>query len=433
MKILIKYRHRNTCLLAALLILVGSLAVPFANANNQIQLLDQVIAIVDDDVITASELKERIQQVKINIEKSGKPAPPMQEIQQEILDQLILENIQLQMALRAGVRISDAQLNDSMLRIAQQNRMNLQQFKQTLERDNLSYTATREQIRKEMLLQRVQQGNVNQRIQITDQEIANFLASEEGQSMTAPEYRMLHTLITVTSGADKATVATAKKIANAIYQRIENGEAYETVISSYSQLKTDDLGWRKAADLPSLISNLATTTDEGETANPVQSASGFHLVKLLGKRGEGEVIPQTRVRHILLKPSAIRNAIATETEIKALRQRIIDGENFEGLAREFSEDIGSALEGGDLGWTSRGQLVGVFQDAMDSTKLGDISPAFQSQYGWHVLQVIERRDKDVTDDIRRNIARNHIHQRKYDDELQTWLQKIRDEAYVDFK
>ena len=433
MKILIKYRHRNTCLLAALLILVGSLAVPFANANNQIQLLDQVIAIVDDDVITASELKERIQQIKINIEKSGKPAPPMQEIQQEILDQLILENIQLQLAVRAGVRISDAQLNDSMLRIAQQNRMNLQQFKQTLERDNLSYTSTREQVRKEMLLQRVQQGNVNQRIQITDQEIANFLASEEGRSMTAPEYRMLHTLITVTSGADMATVATAKKIADAIYQRIENGEAYETVISSYGQLKTDDLGWRKAADLPSLISNLATTTDEGETANPVQSASGFHLVKLLGKRGEGEVIPQTRVRHILLKPSAIRNATVTETEIKTLRQRIIDGENFEELAREFSEDIGSALEGGDLGWTSRGQLVGAFQDAMDSTKLSDISPAFQSQYGWHVLQVIERRDKDVTDDIRRNIARNHIHQRKYDDELQTWLQKIRDEAYVDFK
>ncbi len=437
MKILIKQTHRNKSKLfsvaSSLLILVSSLGAPLANANNQLQLLDQVVAIVDDDVVTASELRERIQQVKLNIEKTGKAAPPMQEIQQEILDQLILENIQLQMAVRAGVRISDAQLNDSMSRIAQQNRMTLIQFKEALERDGLSYTGTREQIRKEMLLQRVQQGNVNQRVQITDQEIANFLSSEEGQSMTAPEYRMLHTLIAVPGGADDATIAAAKKMADQLYQRIENGEAYEKVMSTYSQLKINDLGWRKASDLPSLISNLATTTGEGVTANPVQSASGFHLVKLLDKRGEGEVIPQTKARHILLKPSAIRNEAATEAEIKALRQRVIDGEKFEDLAREFSEDIGSALEGGDLGWTSPGQLVGAFQDAMDSTKPNEISPAFKSQYGWHILQVLERRDKDVTDDIRRNIARNHIHQRKFDDELQTWLQKIRDEAYVDFK
>ena len=433
MTILIKYKHRNTTLLATLLLLATSLAIPFANANNQPQLLDQVIAIVDNDVITASELKERIQQVKTNIEKSGQPAPPMQQIQQEILDQLIIENIQLQIASRAGVRISDTQLNDSMLRIAKQNRMNLLQFKQMLESDGLSFAATREQIRKEMLLQSVQRGNVNQRIQVTDQEIANFLASEEGQSMTAPEYRMLHTLITVAGDADKASIATAKKMADTIHQRIENGEAYEKVIATYSQLNINDLGWRKAVDLPSLISGLATTIGRGETANPVQSASGFHLVKLLNKRGDGEVIPQTKARHILLKASAIRNEAATEAEIKALRQRIIDGENFTDLAREFSEDIGSALEGGDLGWTNPGQLVEAFQNAMDNTKVGDISPAFQSQYGWHVLQVIKRRDKDVTDDIHRNIARNHIHQRKYDDELQTWLQKIRDEAYVDFK
>lgn len=417
----------------SLLILMGSLSAPLANANNQPQLLDQIIAIVDDDVVLASELRDRIQQVKLNIEKSGKTAPPMDEIQRQILDQLILENIQLQMAYRAGVRISDAQLNDSMLRIAQQNRMDLIQFKEALERDGVSYNETREQIRKEMLLQRVQQGNVNQRVQITDQEIANFLSSKEGQAMTAPEYRMLHTLIAIPSGADKATIASAKKMADTLYQRIENGEDYAKVISNYSQLKINDLGWRKAADLPSLISGLATTTGEGDTASPVQSASGFHLVKLLDKRGDGKVIPQTKARHILLKPSAIRNEAATEAEIKALRQRTIDGESFEELAREFSEDIGSALEGGDLGWTSPGQLVGAFQDAMDSTKPNDISPAFKSQYGWHILQVIERRDKDVTDDIRRNIARNHIHQRKYDDELQTWLQKIRDEAYVDFK
>ena len=420
-------------LFGSLLITSLSLHSNQAHANSQIQLLDQVIAIVDDDVVLASELRERMQQVEINIKKSGKEAPPKEEIQQEILDQLILENIQLQMAYRAGVRISDAQLNESMLRIARQNSMDLMQFKQALEGDGLSYTATREQIRKEMLLQRVQQGNVNQRVQITDQEIAHFLVSQEGMEMTAPEYRMLHTLIPIPSGASDSEIANAKKQADALYQRIENGEAYEKVMAENPQLTTNDLGWRKASDLPSLVAGLTTTIEEGQTAAPVQSPSGFHLVKLTDKRGEGEVIPQTKARHILLKASAIRDEKATEAEINSLRQQILDGADFEELAREYSEDIGSALEGGDLGWTSPGQLVGAFQDAMDSTKPGNISPAFRSQYGWHILQVEERRDKDVTEDIRRNIARNHIHQRKFDDELQTWLQKIRDEAYVDFK
>ncbi len=398
------------------------------------QLLDQVIAIVDDDVVLASELQERMQQVLVNIKKTGKQAPPTAEIQQEILDQLILENIQLQMAYRAGVRISDAQLNESMLRIAQQNRMDLIQFKEALEGDGLSYTATREQIRKEMLLQRVQQGNVNQRVQITDQEIANFLTSEEGQTLTAPEYRMLHTLIPVASGNADAD-ATASDHAQALYQRIKNGERYQHVLSSdkQGQLSATDLGWRKAANLPALIAKLTDTLEKGETAAPIRSPSGYHLVKLLDKRGEGEVIPQTKARHILLKASAIRDEAATEVEINALRQQVLDGAEFADLAREHSEDIGSALEGGDLGWTNPGQLVGAFQDAMDKTEINAISPAFRSQYGWHILQVQERRQKDVTDTIRRNMASNYIHQRKYDDELQTWLQKIRDEAYVDIK
>ncbi|MFA7555298.1 MAG: peptidylprolyl isomerase [Spongiibacteraceae bacterium] len=413
-------------------LLAGSLSLHSTSVNAELQALDQVVAIVDDDVVLASELRERIQQVMANIQKSGKQAPPMEDIQREILDQLILENIQLQMAYRAGVRISDAQLNDSMARIAQQNQMDLAQFKATLEQDGLSYNSTREQIRTEMMLQRVQQGNVNQRIQITDQEINNLLASEEGKSMTAPEYRMLHTLIPVPSGASNADIEKARGVASALYQRIQNGESYEKVMGS-NKLAINDLGWRKAAELPTLLSGLTTEISKDETAPPVQSASGFHLVKLLSSRGDGQVIAQAKARHILLKPSAIRDDAATEAEIKKLRQKILNGADFAELAREYSEDIGSALEGGDLGWTSPGQLVGAFQQTMDNTAIGDISPAFRSEFGWHILQVQERRDKDVTEDIRRNIARNYLHQRKYDEELQTWLQKIRDEAYVDFK
>lgn len=413
-------------------LLASSLSFHSVNAHAELQALDQVVAIVDDDVVLASELRDRIQRVLANIKKTGKQAPPLEEIQREILDQLVLENIQLQMAFRAGVRISDAQLNESMTRIAQQNQMTLSQFKTTLEEEGLSYNSTREQIRTEMMLQRVQQGNVNQRIQITDQEIANFLASEEGKAMTSPEYRMLHTLIPLPSDASTADIEKARNSANALYQRIQNGESYEKVMSS-GKLNISDLGWRKAAELPSLLSGLATTVSKGNTAPPVESASGFHLVKLLSSRGDGEVIAQTKARHILLKPSAIRDDAATEAEINKLRQKVLAGADFAELARQHSEDIGSALEGGDLGWTSPGQLVGAFQQAMENTKIGDTSPAFRSEFGWHILQVMARRDKDVTNDIRRNIARNYLHQRKYEEELQTWLQKIRDEAYIDFK
>lgn len=419
----------------SLLFIALSLSLSTVSALANPQLLDQVVAIVDDDVVLASELAERTKQVMLNIKKSGQTAPPKAELQQEVLDQLVLDNIQMQMAVRAGVRISDAQLNDSLLRIARQNRMNLEQFKAALEADGLSYNATREQIRREMLLQRVQQGNVNQRVQISDQEISNFLASKEGQFLTAPEYRMLHTLIPVAGEADDDAQSKAQAHAEKIFERINSGEKYEKVLADdkASALDTADLGWRKAADLPSLVADLAPTLKKGETAAPIRSPSGYHLVKLVDKRGEGEVIPQTRARHILLKASAIRDEAATEVEINALRQDILNGADFSELARKHSEDIGSAVEGGDLGWTSPGRLVAAFQDAMDSTPIDQVSEAFRSEYGWHILQVQERRQKDVTEDIRRNMARNHIHQRKYDDELQTWLQKIRDEAYVDFK
>nr|WP_235015338.1 peptidylprolyl isomerase [Oceanicoccus sp. KOV_DT_Chl] len=417
---------------SAILAVLVSTGLSYSNNTQaETQMLDQVIAIVDDDVVLASELQERMRQVVLNIEKSGKTAPPLAEIQQEILNQLILENIQLQMANRAGVRISDAELNESLARIAGQNRMTIAQFKAALENDGLSYTATREQIRKDMMLQRVQQGNVNRSVQITDQEINNFLASEEGKTLTAPEYRMLHTLLPVASGADQATIDAAQQRADTLYQQIQSS-SYEQVLTA-AKLEINDLSWRKAADLPSLISDLATTLDKTETAKPVQSPSGFHLVKLLDKRGDGEVIPQTKARHILLKSSAIRDENATKAEINNLRKKIINGADFAELARKFSEDIGSAQEGGDLGWTSPGQLVGAFQTAMDDTDIDKVSPAFRSEYGWHILQVLERREKDVTDDIRKNMARGYIHRRKYDDELQTWLQKIRDEAYVDFK
>lgn len=398
------------------------------------QLYDGVIAIVDDDVVLASELDSRLQRIQASIAKSGQQAPPESSIRREILDQLILESIQMQMAYRAGVRISDEQLNQSMARIAAQNNLSLAEFKTALEADGFSYNDTREQIRRDMMLQRVQQGNVNQRVQITDQEIENFLASKDGKALTAAEYRVLHALIPA-SDSDERTRLKAQTYAEQVYQQLNKGGDFKTLLANGGayNISSGDLGWRKADDLPSLLANVVPSLKEGQTAKPLQSASGYHLVQLVDKRGDGEIIPQTHARHILLKASAIRDEAATEAQIKKLRQRVINGEDFAELAREYSEDIGSAVEGGDLDWTSPGQLVPEFQTTMDNTAVGEVSNAFRSQYGWHILEVLGRRDKDVTEDLRRNIARNYIHKRKFDDELQVWLQKIRDEAYVDIK
>jgi peptidyl-prolyl cis-trans isomerase SurA len=442
MKILIKLtqtiKQRGQTLLGATALaamLTMTLSVSPASVEAAPQALDQIIAIVDDDVVLSSEFQARLSQIQANIEKSGQQAPPLKDIKRQVLDQLILESIQRQKARQVGIRISDAQLNDSLLRIAQQNGMDLAQFKVALERDGISYNATREQIRTELMLQRLQQGSVNQQIQTSDQEIDNFLASEEGQKMTAPEYKMFHTLVPLTSSASEADIEKAKNLSDSLYQRIQQGESYQKVISEYLQsgLTINDLGWRKPSDLPSLMSGLIDTLKKGETAAPIKNASGFHLIKLMDTRGKDQVISQTKARHILLKASAIRDEAATKAEVTQLRSQILEGADFAELARKYSEDIGSAAEGGDLGWTSPGQLVGAFQTNMDGTAIDDISPAFRSEFGWHILQVLERREQDVTEDIRRKIAGNYIHKRKYNDELQTWLQKIRDDAYVDIK
>lgn len=400
-----------------------------------VQPIDRVIAIVDDDVVLASELDDRIQQVMANFEQSGRAAPPPDTVRQEILDRLILENIQLQMAYRAGVRISDAQLNEAMGKIAEQNGFDLAGFKAALEADGRSYTATREQVRKEMMIGQVQQGNVNRRVQITEQEIANYLASEEGQSRTAPEYHIMHTLIPLSSSASDSEAAAARTYADKLFNRIQSGESYAEVTAGKHPypLNTTDLGWRKLEDMPSLLTGHIQGLAKGQTAAPFQSASGFHLMELADSRGVSEIIQQTHVRHILLKESAIRDNTATRQQLEELRQRVLNGEDFGELAREYSEDIGSALEGGDLGWSNPGQFVPAFEKSMKNTAVNAVSPVFKSRFGWHILQVLERRDKDVSDALRQKYAYRIIHQRKFEDELQTWLQKIRDEAYVDIK
>jgi peptidyl-prolyl cis-trans isomerase SurA len=399
------------------------------------QMLDQVVAVVEDDIIMASELRDRLDSVTENLEARGVELPPEDVLIRETLDRLILESIQMQKGQRVGVRISDAQLNGAMQRVASQNGLTLDQFRMALEQQGQSYQGMREQVRKEMIIQRVQQGNVNQRIEITEQEVENFLATEEGQKLTQPEYQILHALLAVSPSAPEAEVARAEAYVNKLLSEIQAGAAFDKTVSAPGPYKFSggNLGWRKLDDLPSLFSDVAPGLGKGET-QMVRSDSGFHLINMADRRGgEDMMVSQTKVRHILVKPSEIMTDTQAKDLVASLKARAEKGEDFAELAREYSEDIGSAQEGGDLGWTSPGQMVPEFEQTMQITAVGEISDPVKSQFGWHILEVLDRRDEDMTDTATKNMAMNYLHNRKYQEELDAWLRQIRDEAFVDIK
>ena len=400
------------------------------------EIIDQVVAIVDDDVIMASELRERVASVSQNLQSRGVQMPPEDVLIRETLDRLILESIQLQMGTRYGVRISDAQLNDAVQRIAAQNRMTMDQFRQALENEGQSYASMREQVRKEMIIQRVQGGNVNQRIQITEQEVDNFIATGDGQQLTQAQYHILHALLPVSPDASEAEIASAGAHAEKVVQRIRGGERFDKAVESSPApyiFSGGDLGWRKLDDLPSLFSDIAPQMSVGETSDPIRSDSGFHLIFMAEVRGGEQVVAQTEVRHILIKPSEIMTDSQARNLVAELKSRALAGEDFGELAREYSEDIGSAAEGGSLGWTTPGQMVPEFETAMNATAVGEISDPVKTQFGWHILEVQDRREEDMTDRASRAKAMDYLHNRKYQEELDAWLRQIRDEAFVDIK
>ncbi|RLA46109.1 MAG: molecular chaperone SurA [Gammaproteobacteria bacterium] len=421
------------------LLLVASLATatvitPVLRAATEV--IDQVAAIVDDDIIMASELRDRVAGMTENLQARGVKLPPEDTLIRETLDRLILESIQLQLGRRVGVRISDAQLNAAIERIASQNRMTMDQFRMALEQQGQSYAGMREQVRREMIIQGVQGGNVNRRVQISEQEVDNFLANEEGQKLTQPEYHIIHALLAVSPDASDAEIASAQTYVNNMVKRIHAGEPYNQAISSSAGQYTftgGDLGWRKLDDLPSLFSDVAPGLAVGETADPIHSDNGFHLIYMAEKRGAEDMVAQTEVRHILIKPSEIMTDEQAGALVVELRVRAESGEDFAELAREYSEDIGSAQEGGELGWTSPGQMVPEFEKVMNNTAIDQISEPIRTQYGWHILQVQGRRKSDMTNEASRAKAMDYLHNRKYQEELDAWLQQIRDEAFVDIK
>ena len=400
----------------------------------QVVPLDSVIAIVDEDIILASEAGERLEQIRASAEQRGITLPDEETVLQETLDRLILESIQLQLADRYGVRVPDAQLDQSMARIAAQNGMTLEQFRDALQQTGQSYAEMRAGLRDELAIQRVQQGSVMRDISITEKEIDNFMMTEEGIALTEPEYRVVQALLPIPR-SDTAEQRTAKEdYVNGVLANILAGADFSEAVSVQEPytFQGGDLGWRKLSDIPSMFAGIIPSLKAGDTGK-VQSSSGLHLVHLAEARGLERLIEQTNVRHILITPNEVLDDEAARNFVLGLKERIDNGEDFTSLAQEHSDDIGSAQEGGELGWTNPGQMVPEFETAMANAKIGVVTEPVRSEFGWHILEVTGRRTEDFAEQVRRNQVANYLREAKYEEELENWLRKIRDEAFVDIK
>ncbi len=418
-------------------LLLGN-ALLATSVSAQVRPLDRIVAIVDNDVIMQSQLEQRLREVEQTIEKRGAEMPPRDVMQQQVLERLITENLQLQIGDRSGIRISDEELNQALATIAQRNNMTLDQFRSALAADGLSLETAREQIRREMVISRVRQRRIAERIQVSNQEVENFLASDLGKLQLSEEYRLANILIPVPESSDSAAIQSAERSAADTYQQLQQGADFAQLAVSRSAsenaLEGGDMGWRKAAQLPPPFDTQVRDLAVGEVTQPVRTPPGFIILKLLDKRGgDTQVRDEVHVRHILIKPSQIRSEAESRRLIERLRDRIEAGEDFAELARNFSEDPGSALNGGDLNWIDPNSLVPEFREVMANSASGELSEPFKSAFGWHILEVLGRRATDASEEFREQQALNLLRNRKYDEELQAWLRQIRDEAYVEVK
>jgi peptidyl-prolyl cis-trans isomerase SurA len=404
----------------------------------EVALLDRVVAIVDDNIVLQSELEQRTANIYHQIKQSGTEPPEAEVVKKQVLERLILERLQLNIGDKAGVRIADQEIDQTIARIAASKNISVEEYIAQISASGETITRIRQEIENEMIIMQVQQGSVMRGIQISEQELNNFLNSEEGKLVSSPDVLISQILLSAPSTATVNELENIKTKLSKITQQLSEGADFKQLAiansDDQSALEGGDLGWRKLAQLPILFSEAIEKLEPGQVSDPIRSGAGFHLLKLYERKGGGEqLIEQHFARHILLTPNQIRDEQQTVELLEKIRTQIIDGEDFASLAKQHSKDPGSALKGGSLGWSTPGLFVPEFEQTMDSIALNEISAPFQSQFGWHILQVTERRMQDFSEDILRNRADNLLRQRKYSEELQVWQQKIRDEAFIEIK
>ena len=400
--------------------------------------LNSIVAIVNEDIIMSSELESASQAIAKQLNEKGTPLPDKAILDKEVLEKLVMESLQLQIAEANGITIDDSLLNSEIKGLAEKNGVSLTEFRDILERDGYSYEQFRDDMRKQLTIMQVRRQMVTSRIKVNDQEIDNLLATLKSSGAGSIEYHLGHILIAIPEAASPAEVQAAKARANNTLQRLRSGADFAEVaiVASDSQtaLEGGDLGWLNIGQLPSMFLDTVKTMQVGDISDLIRSSGSFHIIKLLGKRGdERHFVEQTKARHILLKPDEVNTEAEMKIRIEQLEIRLRGGEDFATLALANSQDTLSAARGGDLGWMSQGDTVPEFEEAMNKLAPGEISPPVKSEFGWHLIQVQERRTHDSTEEYERSKVRNLIRSRKYEEELTLWLRRLRDESYVEYR
>ena len=394
--------------------------------NAKVEILDRVAIIVGDGVVLESQINSMLKSIEQRFAEQGAALPPAESMLEQVRERLIIEELQLQMAIRGGVRVGDGELNQAFEEIAKNNEMTLEAFIESLESEGASYEELRDQVRKEMIIQRVQRGKVGRQVDITEQELDGFLATEGSVKELSPELFVRQILVEDKIQAEK------------VLSDLESGEDFKVLAkersTSANAASGGEMGWRNLADLPSLFADALKGKKKGYVSPPLESGSGFFVLKLEDKRGSlVRFEEQWNARHILMMPTKLRDETFTKSELEAVRERAMAGEDFALLAKEFSEDPGSASRGGDLEWLSLGKTAPAFEKMMTTSPLQEISPVFESEFGFHFLQVLGQRTEDLTEEVIKDRAYGIIFARKYDEELENSLRTMRAEAFVEFK
>jgi len=419
------------------LLLGSQLSMP---AMAETEVLDYIVAIVNDDVIVNSILQEEVHNHLEEWRQKTDRLPPQEDLERQGLKRLIMNTLLLQLAKRTGIQVEDSVLNEKLRSIAEKEHKDLQTFRNDLEKKGDSYERAREKIRDGMIIERLHRRKVISRISVTEREIDNFLANKIQQGTVSNEYHLWHILIATPDAPSPEDIETKKEQANQVLIELKEGADFQAMalkVSNSSQaIEGGDLGWRAAGELPTFSNRIVNNMAIGEIKGPIRDSSGFHIIKLVDKRGsESTIVTQTKVRHILIKTNELVNDFEAKNRLVELKFRIEQGDDFVQLARAYSEDSRTTANGGLFGWVNPGDLVLVpeFEKVMNNLSENQVSEPFKSRYGWHIMQVLERRQHDNTEQAIRTLAEEQILRRKIEEESNSWIRQLRDEAYVKYR
>jgi len=400
--------------------------------------IDRILVIVNDDVITETELANRLAETKKQLVLEKIKTPPDDILRKQLLDRMVLERLQLQLAVQIGIRVGESEVDQAIEIIARRNNLSVENFRKALVKSGMDIAAYRAQARDQLTIQQLLEREINNRINVTDNEVSHFLENPQSRADMDVTYNLSHILIGIPESASPEAIQAAKKRAEDVLRQLKAGADFEQIAVSYSQgadaLKGGGLGWKKPGELPELFLGALKSMSPGDISETLRSPNGFHILKLNDKRGaaQAEAVTQTHVRHILLRTSEIQSLEDARQKLLNLRERVENGDDFAALARAHSEDTASTASGGDLGWVNPGMMVPEFEKAMNALKPNQLSQPVRTSFGLHLIQVLGRRSHDITQERLEAAARQQIHARKADERYEQWARQLRDEAFVEY-